>query len=611
MQKPTNKRFVKEGQPNRLLLGGTWYFRQDNELQGERQRFFAQRSLDGWSLSTVPNVWNATDTTLNAQGVGWYRKEFKLPQPPPRHRWRWIVRFESVNNHATVWLNGKEIGGGGPSFLPFELELKGLRKGRNRLVVRVSNRRSHTDLTHWRPYGGGGWWNWGGISREVYVRPVDTVDIQDGAVIPRLRCVRCAAKVEVRLLLRNVARKKRRVQLALLLRDTGKSPPQRIDLTRRVDGGSTREIVTTLRIRRPRLWQPGHPNLYRLTATATTDGERRSSFLRIFGVRQIKRLRNGRVLLNGHRLRLRGASIHEDDPTTGSALTPGQRAGIVRNLRRLHASFVRSHYPLHPAFLEAFDRYGIVDWSQAPVYQLPNDYLDLPSVRSAALSVVRRMVLRDRSHPSILAWSLGNELASSSATPTGGGIVGPGFARYLQDGARAVRTLDKTRLVALDRDAHIGEATYDPAFDVLDALGINEYFGWYRSAPTARPPSRIDELGPFLDGVHAAHPSTALFVTEFGAEASSNGPASDRGTYGFQSNYLRSQLAIQASKPYLNGSLIWILKDFRVVPGWTGGNDPKRAVPPWNEKGLIEENGVRKPAFAAVRRIFKRTMPLR
>jgi beta-glucuronidase len=609
VERPTKKLFIREGQASRLRLGGTWYFRQDNELQGERRRYFAQRSLAGWSAVTVPHNWNATDTTLNQQGVGWYRKEFRLPRAPRGQRRGWIVRFESVNSRATVWLNGKKIGIGGPSYLPFELDLKGLRRGRNRLVVRVSSRRSPTDLTHWRAYGGGGWWNFGGISREIYVRPVDTVDIQDLAVIPRLRCVRCSARADVRLLVRNLSRRARRVQLILLLRRSPRGRPMRIELSpRRLAAGSIREIRTRFTIRRPRLWRPGRPSLYRLTASAAVDGTRRSSFLRIFGARKITRLRDGQVLLNGRKLQLRGASFHEDDPTTGSALRPDQRADLIRRLRQLGARMTRSHYPPHPAFLEAFDRYGILFWEQAPVYQLPNSFLNRPGVRRAATSVVQRMVLRDRSHPSVLAWSLGNELAFQE---TEGAAVGPGFARYVAVGARQVRKLDNTRLVALDRHSRIGEPTYNPAFNTLDALGINEYFGWYRTAPLSRPPSRTDELGAFLDGIHAAHPSTALFITEFGAEATGHGPASARGTYEFQDNYLRDHLAIHASRPFVNGSLIWILKDFRVAPNWTGGNDVRRATPPWNNKGLIEENGAPKPAYDLVGGLVRSTRQLR
>jgi len=605
VQRPSKRVFVREGQRGRLRLAGTWYFRQDNELRGIRQRYFSQRSLAGWSAISVPHDWNGGDAQLNAQGVGWYRKEFKLPRTP-RGR-RWIVRFESVNNRATVWLNGKQIGTGGPGYLPFELDLKGLKKGRNRLVVRVSNRRSRTDLTHWRAYGGGGWWNFGGISREVYVRPVDTVDVEDVAVIPRLRSVHGAARVDVRVSLRNLSRKRTRVQLALLWRSKGRS--QRIELSpRNVGGGSRREIKTSFRMRRPRLWQPGRPSLYKLTTTAAVDGKRRSTFVRLFGIRQIKRKSNGQVFLNGHKLRLRGASIHEDDPATGAALTPGQRTGLIRDLRRIHGSFVRAHYPLHPAFMEAFDRAGILVWDEAPVYQLSNRMLNLGGVRKAAISVNQRMVMRDRSHPSVLAWSLGNELAFQE---TEQGAVGPGFGRFVRDGARAIRRLDKSRLVALDRHSRIGEPTYNPAFNTLDALGINEYFGWYRTAPATRGPSRTDELGPFLDGIHAANPRTALFITEFGAESTFHGTAGQRGSFEFQDSYLRQHLAIHASRPFVNGSLIWILKDFRVAPGWTGGNDPRRSTPPWNNKGIIDENGARKPAFSTVAGLFGSTKPLR
>ena len=85
-------------------------------------------------------------------------------------------------------------------YFPFELDLNGLRRGRNTLVVKVSTLRGRTDLTHWRPaafngFGVGGWWNFGGILREVYVRPIDTIDVEDVRALPRLGCVRCRARV--------------------------------------------------------------------------------------------------------------------------------------------------------------------------------------------------------------------------------------------------------------------------------------------------------------------------------------------------------------------------------------------------------------------------------
>ena len=82
VQRPTEKVLIREGQDGRLLLGGRWYFRQDDEFVGETQRWFAQRDLTGWSPVGVPSSWNATDLTENKGTVGWYRKEFSLPEAP-------------------------------------------------------------------------------------------------------------------------------------------------------------------------------------------------------------------------------------------------------------------------------------------------------------------------------------------------------------------------------------------------------------------------------------------------------------------------------------------------------------------------------------------------
>src|SRR4051794_4833026 len=218
VDRPTKHVFIKEGSTGRLLLGGRWYFRLDDQRVGEGQGFFRQRSLSGWSAVRVPHNWNAGDAVEDRQSVGWYRKEFGLPKLSRalrKARLLWRIRFESANAQAKVWLNGRVIGRHIGGYFPFEVALKGLRKKRrNRLVVKVSSLRQPTDLTHWRFFGQGGWWNFGGLLREVYVRPIDRIDIQSVKVLPRLRCVRCAARVGVEMVVRNVGHKDRRVRLA-------------------------------------------------------------------------------------------------------------------------------------------------------------------------------------------------------------------------------------------------------------------------------------------------------------------------------------------------------------------------------------------------------------
>jgi len=471
-------------------------------------------------------------------------------------------------------------------------------------VVKVSSLRSNRDLTHWRPaafngYGTGGWWNFGGLLREVYIRRIDTIDIDDVHVLPRLPKVGGPAKVEVRAYLRNMTSKAREVDLVLAV------DGERIVVKgKEVPGNGTRILTKTVTIKRPRLWQPGHPELYPMTVSVEEDHKVRAAYKLRFGVRKLEVARGGVILLNGRRLNVHGASIHEDDIKEGGALSQRTRSLLVSRLRDLGATITRSHYPLHPAFIEAFDKYGILYWVDAPVYQLPNSFYDESGVRAAAERAVELTVRNNINHPSIMTWSLANEPAGNRSEL---GIFGQGLARFVDDGARAVRELDDTRFVSIDRQARAGEPVTSSVYRPLDVLGINEYFGWYDSykADLVRPPTTTSELSGWLDEVHAANANLPLMITEFGAESSRDGPVSQPGSRQFQSRFVVKHLRIHASKPFVAGSIHWALRDFRVDPTWTGGAPSDWSTPPWNNKSLIEESNERKPVYYELRKRWR------
>jgi beta-glucuronidase len=606
VQPPSGKPLIYEGQTTRKLLGGTWYFRQDDTLvQGDTERWYAQDDLIGWQAIRVPHNWNARDTTEDKATVGWYRKEFTLPKVPKDELKRtfWKVRFEGVNYRSKVWLNGKAIGGY-TGYFPFEVNLDGLREGRNTLVVKVSSLRSNRDLTHWRPaafngYGTGGWWNFGGLLREVYVRKIDTIDIDDVHVLPHLPKVGGPAKVDVRAYLRNMTSKKREVDLVLNV------DGQRIVVKgKEVPSDATRILTKTFTIDHPRLWQPGKPDLYPMTVAVNEDHKTRATYRLRFGVRKLEVARGGVILLNGHRLNAHGASIHEDDIEEGGALSKGTRSLLVSRLRDLGATITRSHYPLHPAFLEAFDKYGILYWVDAPVYQLPNRFFNESGVRTAAERAVALTVRNNINHPSIMTWSLANEPAGNRPDL---GIFGQGLARFIKDGAAVVHELDDTRFVSIDRQARAGEPVTSSVYRWLDVLGINEYFGWKASyrANLKRPPTTTPELSGFLDQVHAANPRLPVMITEFGAESARDGPASQPGSRQYQTRFMLQHLRIHASKSFVAGSIAWALRDFRVTPTWTGGAPRDWSTPPWNNKSLIEEFNERKPVYFELRKRWR------
>jgi beta-glucuronidase len=191
----------------------------------------------------------------------------------------------------------------------------------------------------------------------------------------------------------------------------------------------------------------------------------------------------------------------------------------------------------------------------------------------------------------VIVWSLGNENTSKP---------GRGFTRYVTSAASLARRLDPTRLVGL---AFPGYPTVgrQSLYTKLDALGVNDYFGWY-AGPLDSIADRAG-LAPYLQRLHDDYPEQALFVTEFGAEANRPGPATEKGTFEFQRDFLGFHLDVIGKMDFLNGALVWILRDFRVKPGYDGGNPVPR--PPYNTKGLVDETGARKPSFDAVRQLFR------
>jgi beta-glucuronidase len=540
----------------------------------------------------VPNAWNATDQSEASMkgGVGWYRKDFRLPSSASRYSW--VVRFESVNYRSWVWLNGKRIGSNTGAYLPFEFVIpaKALRRnGTNRLVVRVDSRRTRRDFP---PAGDnvagsaiGGWWNYSGILREVYLRRVEGSDFSAVEVRPVLPCSTCAATMRFRALVRNAGTKARPIHVTATF---GGRP---VNLgARTLRGGANGEFTGSLRVANPKLWSPDSPTLYPVTLRA---GAARYSLKT--GIRSI-RVAGGRLLLNGRKLNFRGVGLHEDSKQFGFAINDSIRDQFLAWTRELGATLIRSHYPLHPYLQEQADRLGIMLWSEIPVYQVHTTYLRLHGVKQLAAKMLANNILTNGTHPSIIVWSIQNELSSR---------VGPSQGALIHQQAALAHRMDPSRPVGLAVAAYPSagcQAGYAP----LDVVGINDYFGWY-PGPGGSIADR-DALSAYLDSVHACYPTKAVVVTETGAEANRDGPEEEKGTYAFQSAFADFHFGVYATKPWLNGAVWWGLQEFRVRPTWDGGNP--RPSSPVHTKGLITQDGVRKPAFFELERIFHATQQL-
>jgi beta-glucuronidase len=246
---------------------------------------------------------------------------------------------------------------------------------------------------------------------------------------------------------------------------------------------------------------------------------------------------------------------------------------------------------------ELADREGLLVWSEIPVYAVKTPYLKRAEVRKLAAHELEDNILANQNHPSIMLWSIGNELSSQP---------GPVQSYYIDRATREAKALDPTRPVGL-AVAGYPSAGCRPQYAALDVIGINDYFGWY-PGPNGQIADRT-LLSDYLDSVRQCYPNKALVVSEFGAEANRDGPVEEKGTYAFQQDFVNYHLGVFATKPWLSGAIYFALQEFRVRPDWDGGNP--RPQPPIHQKGLVSFDGVRKPAFFDVQRIFLATKQFR
>jgi beta-glucuronidase len=590
---PTNGTLYRDGQTGRYLLGGTWLYRADLGDVGVAQGWWRNSgATDGWSAVTVPNAYNAGDfsATSSSGYVGWYRRDFTLPSEAfaryvPMSGRKWIIRFDAVNYRATVWLNGRLLGSHVGENLPFEFELNGLRGGVNRLIVRVDNRRSPSDL----PPGGVGWWDYGGILREVYLRVVQVADISQVQLRPLLPCPTCTATVHEQVLVRNMTGTPETVRV------DGSYGSAQLDFgSATVPPHASWTARAAVRITHPRLWSIDDPVLYRAPVTLSDErGRRLGGYVSYSGIRSITVTPDGRLALNGRLLNLRGVELHEQNITTGGALNPSQLAQLMGWVKALGATVIRTDPP-NPETAEMADREGILIWTEIPVNQyVSNKYLDQPAWLARAHTLLEDNILANQNHPSVMLWSIANELPSPAT---------PAEARYIAGAAALAKKLDPTRPVGIQISNWPGlgcQSAYGP----LQVIGDNEYFGWFDAGGGGN--DDRDALGPFLDTVRACYPTKAVFISEFGFDANRDGPVEERGTYAFQANSVAFHLGVFASKPWLSGAMYFLLQDAATWLGYSGGNP--WPDPPFDQKGLIDLYGNPKPAFAIVASIYKAT----
>jgi hypothetical protein len=577
------------GPDGRLAVAGPWVEANDPDDAGE---------LAGWAaghfagqLATLPNVANAAKVTgaegvaAYRGGIAWYRTTLTATRTGS-----FALRFESVHHVAEVWLDGRLLGTHTGAYLPFEFNLR-LREGvPHRLVVKADYRfPSRQKREGWHRT----WFNYGGVNREVTLRPLGRSELEAPAL--RTRLVRGAAVVDVSVLVHNRSTRPRDLDVRGSLDHAGRVTRLSFPAVR-LAAGETRRVAARAVIEDPALWAPGSPSLYALHLDVP--GE--SGWDDHVGLREIRRA-GGKLLVNGARLRLHGASINEDAEGHGDALTPADMDAVVRELQAVGANATRAQHALSAPLLERLDRAGIMVWQGVGPVDAPGAWTSsTPALAHAARERVRASVRQEQLHPSVIAWNLVNEIAGNGHDAS--------QVAYVREMARELHRRDPGRLVAVDLWGAHPPSVLGAIYRDVDAVALTNYIGWYEGADE----SRADIAARLHDtaaGFVRTFKGKVLLVSEFGAEANAENATDTPGGYAYQSWLLRLHIKTYDSMPDLSGMLVWNLQDFGVAPTFAGGSITS-VVPDihiergLNTKGLFDYAGRPKPAVAAVRAAF-------
>ncbi len=576
--------------PGPVTLAQGWQFAPDPTDQGLAQDWQSGARGLGWEPATIPRVAQSrTDPELFFGSIAWYRVTFVGPKIAAGLHW--ALRFEQVRRVARVWLNGKELGTHEDPYTPFELRASGLREGEaNTLVVRVDYRRS--------PELREGWWNWGGITRPVTLVARGPVLMDDAGILPRRVCGRSGCRWEVLVdgWLQNTSQRVQQPSVAVRLRSPDGTVSEGSTAPRALQPGERVRVRFTVTVRgAPKLWSPEHPSLYAGAVLTRAGGSVVQVDARHVGLRTVTVV-DGMLRLNDRVLDLRGASIQEDVPGRGPALTDADVENTIDELKALGANITRAHYLLDQRLLDRLDREGILVWSQAPVYHR-DAQLKTPGQRSTELDVLRHTILEARNHPAVITHSVANELTALPDEQRTSRI-------WMENAAELARDLDPTLPVSIDILSYPGIAR-QRTYEAFDMLGINSYYGWY-AGKVNRSTADIDDLAPYLRAMRDKYPDTALVMTEFGAEATEEGPADVKQTYAFQTAYLQRNLDIVERLGFMGGAIYWTAREFAVKPHWDGGAHPAVRDSIHN-KALISYDGKVKPAFSAAQEAFRAT----
>ena len=439
-----------------------------------------------WRTLTLPHDWSIEGTFSKENpatpsggalpgGIGWYRKSFNLPLSAKGKLV--FIDFDGVYKNSEVWINGQYLGMRPYGYSSFRYELTSFLKygkEKNIIAVKVDNSKQPNSR----------WYSGSGIYRNVWLVLTEKIYVEHwGTYVTTPEVSKHQARVIIQTKVRNTIAKNQSFILKSLLMTSDGKEVSAMETKQVAPTASLSELSHTLVVKNPILWSIENPSVYRILSKVICNGKEYDSYETTFGIRSFVFDTAKGFLLNGKQVKINGVCNHHDLGCLGSAIN---RRALERQLVLMKGMGVNgirtSHNPPAPELLELCDRMGFIVIDEAfdmwKKKKTDFDYsLDWDKWHARD---IQDMVLRDRNHPSVFIWSIGNEVGEQWDKKDSSGIV------IAQELAGIVKKLDLTRPIT---SACNDQSPENPVIKsgALDLIGYNYSQATYPDFPKAYP----------------------------------------------------------------------------------------------------------------------------
>ena len=396
-------------------------------------------------------------------GIGWYKKTFQVPASDEgKHI---SIRFDGVYMNSEVWINGEYLGKRPNGYISFSYDLSPhlIYGGENEVVVKVDNSVQPNSR----------WYSGSGIYRNVWLTTTDQVHVAEyGTFISTPDITELHAGVSVQTTVKNYGEESKTIQLLTeIIRDGKKIESIETELW--IDADGTEEIQQFATVQNPELWGVDAPNLYEAYTYIKSGEEILDSYKSTFGIREFEFDLEKGFLLNGEPLKILGVNNHHDLGALGAAVNKRAIERQLEILKEMGVNGIRTaHNPPAPELLELTDKMGFIVmdeafdvWKKSKVEYDYGIYWDEWHEQD-----LRDFIKRDRNHPSVIIWSIGNEILEQWGDPTGTTIA--------QELREIVLSLDTTRVIT-DGMNPPNEGNTIATSGALDVIGYNYHHEMY------------------------------------------------------------------------------------------------------------------------------------